>query len=249
MSWNTTANPERFDEAMEWFESRVPITKADLATLTEEQRKLAFTIAGVNQLSVVQTVLDGLKRAVGDNQPIGEFRKEMKAQLKGDWTKAASHKLHVIFVTNVQTAYNAGRHTQLTDPDVLATRPFWVFDAVLDHRTSKICSGLSGLTLPADDPAWDGNHPPLHHLCRSGIRSLSKRAGEKRGVTEDIPEHQRKNLSNQPGEKRKAEDIPLPKRSPGFGKTPGAPPFKPSKADYDPAAWSSYQRKQKDLRS
>lgn len=227
MSWPVTANPERFDEAMEWFESRVPILKKDLDKLTKAQRKQAFTIAGVNQLSVIQTVLDGLDRAVRDGQSIDVFRKEMKAELKG-WTKAQNHKLRVIFVTNTQLAYNAGRHKQLTDPDVMATRPFWVFDAVLDHRTSAICNSLNGLTLPADDGAWAGNHPPMHHLCRSGIRSLSKRAGEKRGVTTDIP---------------------TPKVPKGFGKLPSAPPFKPKKADYNSEAWSSYQRKQQELRS
>ena len=228
MTWRATANPERFDEAMEWFEERVPIERDRLDKLTAEQRAQAFTIAGVNQLSVVQDVLDSLKRAVAEGKPVQDFTKEMKAKLNGSWGKATSHKLHVIFVTNVQTSYNAGRYTQMTDEDVLATRPFWVYDAVLDHRTSAICNSLSGLTLPADDPGWSGRYPPNHHLCRSGIRSVSRRAGEKRGVTKEIPQ---------------------PDISVGFGKVPGGEPWKPSKSDYTPKAWSTYQKKQKDLRS
>lgn len=249
MAWRVTANPERFDEAMDWFDSRVPIEADDLETLTKSQRDLAFTVAGVNQLNVVTSILDGIAKAVEDGKPIGDFRREMKAKLKGDWTKASSAKLDTIFVTNVQTAYNAGRYTQMTDEDVLAVRPFWVFDAVLDSRTTPICNGLHGTTLPADDPAWSGIYPPLHHRCRSGVRTLSKRAGEKRGVTKDIEKHQRDNLSRRPGETRKAKDIPLPKPGKGFGKTPGeAKPFKPKKSDYPADAWSEYQRKQKALR-
>ncbi len=227
MNWRITANPERFDEAMEWFDSRVPIEKDRLDKLTEAERSQAFTIAGVNQLSVVQDILDGIKRAVRDGVPEAQFTKEMKAQLKGNWGKAASHKLHVIFVTNVQTAYNVGRHTQMTDPDVLAVRPFWVYDAILDHRTSAICNALNGLTLPAEDGGWAGRYPPNHHLCRSGIRSISRRAGEKRGVTEKIPQ----------------PDIGV-----GFGKLPGLKPWTPNKGDYSSKAWSTYQRKQKEMR-
>ena len=230
MAWNVPANPVRFDEAMDWFDSRVPVPADRLAEVSEAARKQAFTLAGVNQMSIVMTVLDEMKDAVKKGEPIDDFRKRVKATLKGDWTKATSARLDTIFITSTQTAYNAGRYQQLTQPDVLKTRPFWIFDAVMDSRTSRPCQLLNGLTLPADDGGWSGNYPPIHHRCRSGVRTQRRSVVEKRGGP------------------TKPADMPEPKVPPGFGKLPTKPPFKPKKADFPADVWAIYQKKQRELR-
>ncbi|NQY04471.1 MAG: minor capsid protein [Halieaceae bacterium] len=231
MTWPVSANPDRFDSAMEWFENRVPIPANELKKLSKEAQKQAFVIAGVNQMSVVMTIFSEMEKAVESNEPIGEFRKRVKAQLKGQWTKAASARLDTIFITSTQTAYNSGRHRQLTKPEVMKTRPFWLFDAVLDSRTTHICQTLNGLTLPADSPAWTGSYPPMHHRCRSGIRTQRRSVVERRGGP------------------TKEGDIPSPKVPKGFGKVPAQAQFKPSKKDFPADVWAVYQKKQKELRS
>lgn len=231
MTWPITANPARFNEAMGWFEDRVPIPADRLAELSEAAQKQAFVLAGVNQMEVVMTVLDEMTKAVESGEPIEEFRKRVKVKIKGTWTKASSARLDTIFITSTQTAYNAGRFEQLRDPDVIKTREFWIFDAVLDTRTTSICNALSGLTLPADSPSWAGSYPPMHHRCRSGIRSQTRRATERKGGP------------------TKAEDMPNPKVPTGFGKLPTATPFKPKKSDFPPDVWAIYQKKQRQLRS
>ena len=40
-----------------------------------------------------------------------------------------------IFRTNIQTAYNVGHYEQMTDPDVMQLRPYWMYDAVNDSHT------------------------------------------------------------------------------------------------------------------
>ncbi len=230
MAWSAPASPARFDEAMEWFDSRVPVPADEFDALSKDAQKQAFTLAGVNQMSIVMTVLDEMRTAVEQGEPIGEFRKRVKSSLKGDWTKATSTRLDTIFITSTQTAYNAGRYTQLTQPDVIKTRPFWIFDAVMDSRTSNACQLLNGLTLPADAGGWSGNYPPIHHRCRSGIRTQRRSVVEKRGGP------------------TKAADMPEPKVSPGFGKLPTRPPFKPKKGDFPADVWAIYQQKQRDLR-
>ncbi len=231
MAWPITANPARFNEAMGWFADRVPIPADRLSELSEAAQKQAFILAGVNQMEVVTTVLDEMAKAVESGEPIEDFRKRIKVKLKGDWTKASSARLDTIFITSTQTAYNAGRYEQLKDPDVMRTRPFWIFDAVLDTRTTSICRSLNGLTMPADDPRWAGSHPPMHFRCRSGIRSQTRRATERKGGP------------------TAPDDMPNPKVPKGFGKLPTAPPFKPKKADFPADVWAIYQKKQRQLRS
>lgn len=230
MPWPVSANPDRFDEAMEWFEKRVPIAEKDLEKLSKEAQKQAFTIAGVNQMSVVMTVFDEMQKAVEQGEPIQEFRKRVKAKLRGQWTKATSARLDTIFITSTQTAYNSGRFKQLSDPDVVKTRPFWVFDAVMDDRTTHICQTLNGLTLPANAAEWANNYPPMHHRCRSGVRS------------------ERRSTVTRRGGPTKKGDIPNPKVPRGFGKTPEQAQFKPRKQDYPADVWAEYQNKQRQLR-
>lgn len=231
MTWSVSANPERFDEAMAWFESRVPIKAEDLATLSVAAQEQAFVLAGVNQLHVVTNVLDLMTTAVANGEPIDTFRKRAKASLEGNWTKATSARLDAIFITSTQTAYNDGRFRQMTDPDVMRLRPFWMFDAVLDSRTTEICTALNGLTLPANDPRWAGRSPPMHIRCRSGLRTQRRSTVERRGGP------------------TKNEDIPHPAVPEGFGKLPTAAPFKPKAGDFPADAWAIYQTKQTELRA
>lgn len=116
-----------------------------------------------------------------------DFVKAVGEKLERAWGKKGATRLETIFRTNVQSAYGAGRYAQLTDPDVLRTRPYWLYDAVLDSRTSSLCRGLNGTIRPADDPFWDTHVPPLHFSCRSGLRSLTRQQAEARGVTETPP--------------------------------------------------------------
>lgn len=62
------------------------------------------------------------------------------------------------------------------------TLPLLEFDAVMDNRTTIICSPLNGTLLPVSDPFWSKYYPPNHWGCRSTTR---QRAGGK--VT---PHHQ-----------------------------------------------------------
>jgi len=112
---------------------------------------------------------------------------------------------NTIFRTNVQTAFSHGRVRQMSDPAVLALRPFWLFDALIDGRQTDICEARNGVLLPATDPWWRENTPPLHFCCRSGIRSLRKSQAARRG-----------------GERRPDLDIEPP--GDGFGAAPSLLP-------------------------
>ena len=74
----------------------------------------------------------------------------------------------------MQSAFSAGRYAIATHPEVLEDRPFWLFDAIMDSRTSKACKACDGVILPASDPFWSTHNPPLHFNCRSDITPLSE---------------------------------------------------------------------------
>lgn len=51
--------------------------------------------------------------------------------------------------------------------------PMLEFDAVMDRRTSALCSSLNGVVRSVDDSFWNQYYPPNHFGCRSTVRQRS----------------------------------------------------------------------------
>lgn len=119
----------------------------------------------------------------------------------------------------VQGAYNDGRLMELRRPAAVEARPVWVFDAVLDERTTELCWSLSGTTLVSADPWWRTHTPPLHAHCRSSIRALSAEVGTPRLTA--VP----------------SDEVP----DAGFGRSPYR--FEPAPESYPPALWGAVSRR------
>lgn len=181
MSWDVTADPERFEEASRWFEERVP--GIDTGVAKERAEGNAFRIAGMLELDAVQVVFDELARALDKGTPLEDFKDRVKEKLG---TFSSSH-LETVFRNWSQTAYNTGRYYQMSEPSVAQLRPYWLFDTILDDRTTSVCKVCSGTVKLRSDPWWDTHWPPQHHRCRSSVRSIRAREAVRRGITETNP--------------------------------------------------------------
>lgn len=221
MAWRVTADVLRFDEAIDWFRARLPITDDELDRLSASSRSQAWTIAGVSQLSIVQQVFDSIAKAIEKGTSFDDWKKVAVAPLTAAWGTPNSPRAETTFRNGVQSALNRGRYKQMKDPEVVELRPFWQLDAILDSRTSPICNDLDGTILPQDSNFWDTHTPPLHHRCRTGLRSLRKADAERRGVRATPP----KTLA-----------------APGFGAAPTAGEWKPRPADYTPQLWQAHKK-------
>ena len=236
MAWGVTADPRRFDEAVSWFRTRLPMTDEEFERLSVSARDGAFTIAGAQQLDVVQTLHDEIDRAIESGEGYDVFAKRVKERLEGDWTKANSARLLTTFRTNVQTAYNTGRWFQMQDPEVLAIRPWRMYDAVNDSRTSDICKAIDPPDGPPtivrhDDPYVLSHWPPLHHRCRSAWRTLTQAQAEALGLSP-------------------VGDLPDPEFEVGFGLAPPArTDWQPPKERYTESLYNEYAEKQEEFRN
>jgi hypothetical protein len=70
----------------------------------------------------------------------------------------------------------------MTDPDVLAARPFWRYVAVNDSRTRPAHRSWHNTLLPADHPWWETHYPPNGWNCRCRVVSMSAREMERDGL-------------------------------------------------------------------
>lgn len=174
--WSVSADPVDFDEAIAWFRKRVKLTPDEWRALEDRAKAKAFTVANVAQLDLVDHAWQGIDDAIAKGTTLDDFKKSIGETLKAAWGADVSNpawRLETIFRTNVQLSYSAGRYRQAMHPDVLEHHPLWMFDAVLDGRTSPICAACNGTKLLASDAWWNDHTPPLHFNCRSTITTMA----------------------------------------------------------------------------
>jgi hypothetical protein len=209
--FRVTADPHRFDEAVAWFRARLPITDDEFAKISTDARQRAWTVSGVSQIDVVNSVWLALDKANEKGTPFAVFKKQVIDDLAQEWGRRDSARVETVFRNATQSSLNRGRYAQMKAPDVVKFRPFWMYDAVRDGRTTQLCTGLDDTVLPQDHEFWDTHIPPLHHRCRAGIRNLRRAEAERRGILRDPP------------------DIDA---EPGFGRAPGKGEWEPDKKKY-----------------
>lgn len=132
-----------------------------------------------------QQMKDITRALVDENGKLREFAafKAAAMEITGDhmqWLK-----------TEYNTAVSGGQMASKwvdiqRDKDIL---PYLEYDAVLDGRTTELCSKFHGIILPVDDPFWKAYYPPNHFNCRSTVRQVRSGALTDKSTIEypDIP--------------------------------------------------------------
>lgn len=179
-----------FEEAVDYFKGKIPVTVKQFYEIASEYQSLAFTVSGYTRVQVLKKFHDELLRAIKDGETMQSFRDRMNGFLEAEGYEGVTNfQADNIFRTNTQTAYQVGHYRQMTDPDVLKLRPYWFYDAVNDKHTRPSHLAMDGRVFRADSPVWDVWYPPNGFRCRCTVRSLSKRQVEQQGlkVEDDAP--------------------------------------------------------------
>lgn len=219
-------------KAIEYLKSKDPLvtlTAQQFSRMSDAIRAEAFTIAGVARLSVLQDVLDDLNRAIEQGLPFAEFKKTFKERMskrgwmpKADQAKFTPFRMETIYRTNTQSAYNAGRI--IKQKEVVSTRPWWRYNAVIDEKTTSGCNGLDGKVARYDDPFWSSNYPLRHHGCRGSVTTLSDRELKRDGY-----------------EVASSEELAKFQPADGFGGQPDAG-YKPDLSKFDKGLVKEYKK-------
>jgi SPP1 gp7 family putative phage head morphogenesis protein len=223
--WDVSFDPVDAEEAIAWFGERLAMTRDELAIVADEIAKRAFFVSGVTQLDIVTQAWEAFDAALKNGTTLEQFKADVGDELERAWqgsVHAPAWRLETIFRTNTQSAYVAGRYKQATDPEVIADRPWWRFDAVLDDRVTTTCLKCNGTVLPADSSWWKSHLPPLHFNCRSHFIALTPTQAKELGITKRPP-------------KVDADQ--------GFGAAPGKDDWTPMRSDYPRELWSVFKEK------
>lgn len=91
-----------------------------------------------------------------------------------DTQKGRDWRTRVIYRTNMMSSYAAGRYQQLTNPDLLQSRPYWKYkhnDTVQHPR--ELHKSWDNMVLKYDDPFWQAHYPPNGFGCRCRITAVT----------------------------------------------------------------------------
>ena len=179
--------PER---AIEYFRSKGYILTGPWWELWQEQHALAFTVARVAKLDVLEDIRTALDTALSEGQTFRQFaggglvdtlrRKGWWGRTKEGVQIGSYRRLKTIFRTNMATARAASRYQAMSDNVI--DRPYWMYDAMDDSRTRPTHAALDNRVFRHDDPFWQTFFPPNGWGCRCRVRAFTLGEVSERGL-------------------------------------------------------------------
>ena len=166
----------------------------DWQDMLDDAHVSAFTIAKSAGMDVANDIYQAVVKAAETGQTFKDFEGELRPVLenKGWWGKqdvpnpdtgeiqaatlGTPYRLKTIYLTNLQSAYMAGRYAEMTAAK--DTHPYWQYVAINDSKTRDMHRKLHGRVYAADDAVWGSLYPPLGYRCRCRVRPLSRARGE-----------------------------------------------------------------------
>lgn len=165
--------PISFEEAIDLFRMRVPMTKKEWNELEKRLRFRAFTVARLTELDAIEAIRRRVLKVLEEGKTLSQFWDEAgrdELLRRAGFYRGDPWYWETVFRTNIQTAYNAGRAYQFKrNPPA-----YLEFVGITDVRQTPMCRARSGVIRRSDDPFWDTNWPPLHYNCRSTVRGVHK---------------------------------------------------------------------------
>ena len=179
-----------FEAAIAFFQRKEVVSPAEFDAMDNRWREGAFIAR-----RLANDRLDERARqivAVGmDQQLTGrELAERLERELGlGD----RSWYAETITRTNLASAYGAGRHAQLTAPEVRGLRPFLQYRSIGDSRVRGALdrpitrhAKLNGLVFVNGSELADQYAPPLGFNCRCQMVSLTKKYFERKGLADKL---------------------------------------------------------------
>lgn len=185
-----------FKEAMDYFRNRLSLTTEHWDDLWKGMHTRAFTVAGAMEDDLLDDLRAAVDKAISEGETLESFRKRFDTIITNSgwvYNGGRNWRSRVIYDTNLRTSYQAGRYRQMTDPDVVALRPYWryVHGESVHPRPEHLA--WDGLILRHDDPWWDTHYPPNGWGCKCRVITLSERDMERlgKGSPDTAPEIER----------------------------------------------------------
>lgn len=160
-----------FDEAVQFWKAR----GGDPAIIDEvlaAYREQAAENGDLMLDTISQRAVDAITRTLESGGTLQDFKDAIEAGgTDGIVSPLSDDYLDLVFRTQISGAYGAGRYAQLSDPDVIAARPWRQWRTSEDERVRPEHEPADGMIWRADNPAFANVAAPAGFRCRCGVVS------------------------------------------------------------------------------
>ena len=187
--FETSAENLPFEEAVDFFKSKVTLPKSEWQELEQKLRFRAFTVARLAECDFIEEARLRILHALEEGETLQDILADIKDIVKKDGSDFKAGYWETVFRTNIQSSYNAGRLMQYRNN----MPPAWELLVIQDDRTSDICKGIvplagNGRALRSDHPFWkEYGFPPYHFNCRTTFRAVYDYEIGKTTEVSDVP--------------------------------------------------------------
>lgn len=174
-----------FQEAIDVFRRKVDLPTRKWDDLRHGAHVRGFSVAGVTSMEMLADFRTAMEKARSQGTGFEEFRKDFDAIVertgwkfyaRGDTEeKRRAWRAGIIYRTNMRTSHMAGRYKQMSEPGVLAYRPWWRYRHSGAEHPRKYHLALDGKVFRATDPIWKVIFPPNGWGCGCDVEALSDR--------------------------------------------------------------------------
>lgn len=163
-------------EAIDFFKKKKIKPSFNYTDVWREEHKLAFTVAKMIELDLLQDVKDSIEDSLKSGTPFNEWSENIKQTFdKSGWTdygnKNEEFRLQIIYETNMRMAYSAGQWKRIEESKALLPNLMYVLGPSKVHREEH--ETFEHLILPVDDPFWDTHMPPNGFGCKCGVIAMT----------------------------------------------------------------------------
>jgi len=156
--------------ALEYLKRKGVTTSWNWYDVWSRQHAAAFTIAKTVRIEQVALTKAAIEKALADGLTQRQFMALHEELYKrAGYSPLAPWRYGVIYRTNMQAAYSAGRWRAI---EALG-RPWLQYVAVRDSKTRETHAALDGKIARLDDKVWDKIAPPNGFNCRCRLRPLT----------------------------------------------------------------------------
>jgi hypothetical protein len=213
-----------FAEQIEFFRRKLNLPTQSWTDIYSKHNDWAFVVAGANRNAIVSDFRTAIEKVIAEGGTLADFRKDFDTIVaKHGWSYNGGRnwRSRVIYETNLNSSYMAGRHQQMLA--VSERRPFWRYVHSGSENPRHDHLSWNNLVLRHDNPWWQTHYPTNGWGCDCRVQALNerdiKRMGLQVGEAPAVEWETREIGQRSPNGSRK---VRVPKGiDPGFEHVPG----------------------------
>lgn len=163
-----------FKEQIEFFRRKANVPTNSYVDIYNNEHDYAFVVAGANRNALLNDFRIAIDKAISQDTTLDEFRKDFAEIVERhgwSYNGSFSWRTRIIYETNLNSSYQAGRYQQLRD----AKFPYmeYLHSDYVEHPR-ELHQSWDHLVLDFNDPWWNTHFPPNGYGCQCRVRGRTK---------------------------------------------------------------------------